>query len=76
MNDIRDFLSWFEGFQENIKQRPTAEQWAKVVDRISKIQAPVAVTTGAKGVIPLTTTNSEPQPRPVMSRGAAMSAGP
>ena len=42
MNDLRDFLSWFDGFCENIKQRPTADQWAKVVERIKKVQVPSA----------------------------------
>ncbi len=76
MNDIRDFLSWFEGFQENIKQRPTAQQWAKVVERIRQIKPPAA---NANGIIPAMATNAkpaEPKPRPAMSSGAAMSAGP
>jgi hypothetical protein len=81
MSDIRDFLSWFDGFSENVKQRPTAQQWAKVVERIKKIEVPPAVATvmpprvvgnisGQGG------SNDQSKPRPLMSKGVAMSAGP
>ena len=72
MSDLRDFLAWFDGFCENIKARPSAEQWAKVVERIRKIQVPAAPVAAPR----LATANPEPKPRPAISSGQAMSAGP
>jgi hypothetical protein len=79
MTELQQFLAWFDGYSENIKQRPTAAQWAKVVEKIKSIKVAPAVpalavansfpAAGSKGHDPN-------KPRPVMSSGVAMSAGP
>ena len=38
MNDLRDFLNWFDGFAENIDKTPTAKQWTKIKERIAALQ--------------------------------------
>jgi truncated hemoglobin YjbI len=37
MSDLPTFLAWFSGFAENIKTKPTAEQWARIVEKIEGI---------------------------------------
>lgn len=37
MNHIAKFLSWFEGFAENIKAKPDAEQWQRVKDKVAEL---------------------------------------
>lgn len=39
---ISEFRAWLEGFKEAIGDRPTAEQWQKIQDKIGTIAAPVA----------------------------------
>ena len=73
MTELQQFLAWFDGYSENIKQRPTAAQWAKVVEKIKSIK--VAPMTPA--VPRIAAANPDPnKPRPEMSSGVAMSAGP
>lgn len=45
--DLPTFLAWFTGYSENIKQKPTAQQWKRICDEIRKIEAPIAVAAPA-----------------------------
>jgi hypothetical protein len=73
MTELQQFLAWFDGYSENIKQRPTAAQWAKVVEKIKSIKVAPAAPAAPR----LAATSPDPnKPRPVMSSGVAMSAGP
>lgn len=56
MNDLRDFLNWFDGFAENIDKTPSSKQWTKIKDRVTALRgvAPESVTTA-----------SAPKPAPV-----------
>lgn len=48
MNDLRDFLNWFDGFAENIDKTPSAKQWAKIKERVAALRdAPPASTAAA-----------------------------
>lgn len=39
MNALRDFLNWFDGFQENIETAPSEKQWGRVRERIEALRA-------------------------------------
>ena len=39
MADICSFLSWFDGFAENIKKQPTPEQWARIKSKVLDLEA-------------------------------------
>jgi hypothetical protein len=60
--DLNTFLAWFGGYSENIKQKPTAAQWKRIVDEIKNIQplAPVIVQAAA----PATAAVPPPPARP------------
>ena len=81
--EVRDFLSWFDGFQENIRQRPSADQWKKLVERIKKIElpaapiAPAAKPANLKSVLSEAVTANDPRFTPeTLPKGQSMSAGP
>ena len=39
MNDLRDFLNWFDGFAENINKQPSPKQWTKIKERVAGLQS-------------------------------------
>lgn len=39
MSTFHDFLVWFDGWAENIEERPTEKQWQRLRDKVSKIAA-------------------------------------
>jgi len=45
MNDLRDFLNWFEGFSENIEKCPNEKQWGKIRERITALRTAPQDTT-------------------------------
>lgn len=55
---LADFLSWFDGFSENIETAPNEKQWARVKERIAKIR------TGAVGSPQVTAPAGVPNPPP------------
>lgn len=36
--DLKTFLAWFSGYAENIKQKPTPEQWKRIKAEIEKLK--------------------------------------
>lgn len=41
MADVKEFLSWFSGFAENIEGAPTEKQWERVKAKIAELEVPV-----------------------------------
>ena len=73
MNELLAIKSYWEGVKAVLGDKPpTKEQWKGICEKFDQITIP------APGAPPrLATANTEPaKPRPEMSRGAAMSAGP
>lgn len=62
MIDLRQFMSWFEGYSENIEDAPTPKQWARIKARIAEIDpASTATTQEAKPVLIAPPVVSPPQ---------------
>ena len=38
--DAKEFKAWFEGFCEGVGEAPTAEQWAKLKQKVSALAEP------------------------------------
>ena len=88
MNELRDFLSWFDGYAENIKAAPNKEQWKRIKERMEAVRkaqasAPAATSPATLKVVPGDPTTAidprftpETMPKKVLSTGAAMDAGP
>ena len=38
MDDVKLFLAWFAGWQENIEVQPNAVQWKRLCDRIEDLE--------------------------------------
>ena len=73
MNELLAIKSYWEGVKAVLGDKPpTKEQWKGICEKFGLIVIPAA------GAAPkLAASNPEPEKsRPVMSRGAAMSAGP
>lgn len=69
--DYRDFVIWFDAWTED-KKKLTSAELERLREAVHSIPlAPVAVPQASKPVA-----NEQPKPRPVMSGGVAMSAGP
>jgi hypothetical protein len=52
MSALRDFLSWFEGFSENLEKAPNAKQWEKVKERILALKDAPEATAAAPVRLP------------------------
>ena len=87
--ELRDFLSWFDGFAENIKSAPNKEQWLRIKKRIQEIPRPavMALPGGAPKLVasapaavpanvPFDSFAEPTEGKPRLSKGAASSAGP
>jgi hypothetical protein len=73
MNELLAIKSYWEGVKAVLGDKPpTKEQWKGICEKFGQIVVPAA------GAPPrLATANPDPaKPRPVMSGGIAMSAGP
>ena len=69
--DYRDFVIWFDAWTED-KKKLTGPELERLREAVHSIPlAPVAASAPK-----LAAANPEPRPRPAMSSGAAMSAGP
>jgi hypothetical protein len=42
--NLSEFKAWFEGFTEDMEERPSAKQWARVKEKISQIKDAPPVT--------------------------------
>jgi len=75
MNELLAIKSYWEGVKAVLGDKPPSkEQWKGICEKFGQIVVPV---TGAVAVPKLAASNPEPQkPRPAMSGGVAMSAGP
>ncbi len=38
--DAKEFKAWFEGFCEGVGEAPTAEQWAKLKQKVGTLAGP------------------------------------
>ena len=38
--DAKEFKAWFEGFCEGVGEAPTAEQWAKLKQKVGTLAVP------------------------------------
>jgi hypothetical protein len=76
MNELLAIKSYWEGVKAVLGEKPpTKEQWKGICDRFDQITVPAAPAVAVQPR--LAAANAEPtKPRPVMSSGAAMSAGP
>jgi hypothetical protein len=74
MSALTDFLHWFDGFADNIEQKPSAKQWTKIVERIGALklaaEAEPALTYRAA---PMPTPQQGEAPDPVVG-GTAITA--
>ena len=53
MSDLAHFLSWFEGYAENIEEAPTAKQWGRIREKIEALSARKATAeTSAAAALP------------------------
>jgi hypothetical protein len=47
MNNLHDFLTWFDGWSENIEKQPNDKQWARLCAKVAEVRkaepVPVAV---------------------------------
>lgn len=75
MNELLAIKAFWEGIEAVLGDKPPSkEQWAGIRERFRQIN--VSAAPVAPQAPKLATANTEPKPRPVMSSGAAMSAGP
>jgi hypothetical protein len=74
MNELLAIKSYWEGVKAVLGDKPPSkEQWKGICEKFGQIVVPATAGAAPK----LAASNPEPdKPRPVMSRGAAMSAGP
>ena len=72
--NFHEFSLWFRGWVEGKKKLtgPELEYLKEMMDTVPQAPSPTVQALPPK----LAATNPEPQPRPVMSKGQAMSAGP
>ena len=49
MNELRDFLNWFDGFVDNIEKTPNKKQWDKIKERVKALESVKVVANGVDG---------------------------
>lgn len=63
MADVKEFLSWFSGFAENIEEAPSEKQWQRVKAKIEELRA-APVYAGAPFPPPPVVTPPAPLAKP------------
>lgn len=57
---LREFLFWFDGFQENIKKQPSSAQWARVKQKFEKMRKELETVPATPISVPSAGVNAPP----------------
>lgn len=70
MSTFHDFLTWFDGWSENIETQPTAKQWARLREKVAEVRKVEPVPSAVPSVPPLgwppVSANETPAPTGLM----------